>query len=117
MEKIKQAEGLCLMYYQCKKCGVRERLWNSRPRVTPFGISCAACKGHMLHVDWNRDEYAPNHRPSIGERIFIDWSKEAAEKHYYELVEKNWEHPEYPLSTTHPSKEEAVKSLMETWKS
>jgi len=116
VEKIKQPEGLCLMWYRCKDCKDKERLWNSRPRVTPMFITCSKCKGQMSHIHWNSDEYAPNHQPKSGERVFVDFSKEAAEKLNKEKVEEYWDHSDYPLSKWHSSKEDALKSFMKEWK-
>lgn len=79
-------ERFALMWYACeagrgstfpggkarKHCGYRERLWNSRNGVTPFGIRCTQCDGFMSHVDWHLDEYAPDHKPLPGSRFFRD---------------------------------------------
>lgn len=74
-------ERFALMWYACeagrgqvkrKHCGHRERLWNSRNGVTPFGIRCTKCDGFMSHVDWHLDEYAPDHKPAPGSRFFRD---------------------------------------------
>lgn len=61
------AEAFSLMWYACKSCGSRVRVWNSRDGVTPFSMSCVSCdagfNGGMVHVHWNLDEYAPGHKP------------------------------------------------------
>jgi hypothetical protein len=113
-KEFKQREGLCLMWYKCKECDKEEQIWNSRPRVTPFSISCSGenCKGHMIHILWEQDEYLPNYLPSPGERIFIDWSKETAEKEYTEYIEKIWE----DLSKRFTTKTEALEALMDSWR-
>ena len=65
------AEAFCLMWYACRDCGHRERIWNSRDGVTPFCMGCPSCgQPSMAHVDWNLDQYAPNHRPALGQRIW-----------------------------------------------
>ena len=115
MEKIKQAEGLCLMWYKCEQCNKKERIWNSRPRVTPFMIGCSSCNGMMQHENFNLDEYAPNYQPSKGERIFIDWSKETAEIRHRKYIEQCWDHKEYPMSGMFKDKDAALKSLMDDW--
>jgi hypothetical protein len=71
-------EAFCLMWYACP-CGHRERVWNSRDGVTPFGFACPSCKEPKLqHVDWSRDEYAPQYQPAAGQRIWIDLSRDRA---------------------------------------
>lgn len=66
------AERFALMWYACK-CGHRERLWNLRDGVTPFGLGCPSCGGlELMHVDWKRDEAAPGHRLNRGQRFFRD---------------------------------------------
>jgi hypothetical protein len=71
-------EAFCLMWYACK-CGHRERIWNSRDGVTPFGMACPSCKEPTLqHVDWKLDEYAPNHAPAVGQRVWISMSRDRA---------------------------------------
>lgn len=61
-------------------CGHRERYWNSRDGVTPFGTSCPSCGGDMQHVEFGRDEYAPEHVPHTGQRMWISMTRERAEK-------------------------------------
>lgn len=63
--KYEHAEAFCLMWYGCK-CGHRERIWNSRDGVTPFGMGCPSCGGSMSHVDWQKDILAPQHQLNRG---------------------------------------------------
>ena len=113
-----QKEAMCLMWYQCKKCGVREQLWNSRPRVTPFIINCSACNGSMHHVDWHLDSYAPNFKPQKGQRIFVDLSREAYKKYKCAYIENYWNDETYPMSEQidlWKSKEEALQYFVDRW--
>lgn len=72
-------EAFCLMWYGCE-CGHRERIWNSRDGVTPFGLLCPSCGGTSLrHIEWRRDERAPNHKPAVGQRYFADGTPAEAE--------------------------------------
>ncbi|MDR6381784.1 hypothetical protein [Paraburkholderia caribensis] len=72
------AEAFCLMWYACE-CGHRERIWNSRDGVTPFGMSCPSCgEAKLFHVNFGRDTYAPDHVPRNGQRIWISMSKDRA---------------------------------------
>ena len=121
MIEIKQAEGLCHMWYRCNKCKTLERIWNSRPRVTPFTIDCdiEGCVGHMVHVKWDQDEYDPNYLPEFGDRIFVDWSKEAAVLDYYAYIEENWKKGENDipgLNSSFKTKEEAHEHFISDWK-
>lgn len=77
------AEAFCLMDYRCRSCGAVEKLWNSRDGVTPFSIPCRSVlcnvsSGHMgnpmVHTNMRKDEYAPEHVPERGQRVFIDRS-------------------------------------------
>jgi len=85
-----QPEAMSLMLYRCISCNKEEVIWNSRPRRTPFTISCSAenCEGHMQHVEWQLDTFAPNFSPNIGDRIFVDYSEEAQIKRAEEVWEK-----------------------------
>lgn len=91
-----QPEGFCLMHYQCTK-GHREIIWNSRPYITPFIIACK-CNAPMSHVDWKMDRYDPQHSPLSGDRIFVDLTPDLALPIAQELVEKNWNNPNCPMS-------------------
>ena len=96
----KHSEAFCLMWYACK-CGHRERIWNSRDGVTPFGFVCPSCKEPKLqHVDWRLDSYAPGHQPSAGQRIWIDMSRDRARviaQRTVDQVAKTREVPKYDL--------------------
>ncbi|WGS53531.1 hypothetical protein LFL96_20960 [Paraburkholderia sp. D15] len=72
------AEAFCLMWYACE-CGHRERIWNSRDGVTPLGFVCPSCKEPKLrHVNWALDQYAPDHVPAIGQRVWINLTRDRA---------------------------------------
>lgn len=74
------AEAFCLMWYVCRGCGHRERLWNSRDGVTPFGMGCPSCNGNqLLHADWHLDEYAPKHQLNQCQRFWRDGTPDEAE--------------------------------------
>lgn len=73
------AEAFALMWYGCP-CGHRERYWNSRDGVTPFMTLCPSCgRPSMQHVDWKLDTFAPNHKPAIGQRVWVDMTLPRAE--------------------------------------
>ena len=114
---MSQAENMCLMSYQCDSCGELEVIWNSRPRVTPFLISCSKkdCDGTMSHVTWDKDIPAPNHLPKKDDRIFIDYSYEAAKEFNIERVNKWWFDKDYPMCKSFETKEDAVEAFMKEW--
>lgn len=74
--KHRHGEAFCLMWYACKSCGHRERIWNSRDGVTPFGMGCPSCGWFgLMHVDWRSDERAPNHNLHRAQRFWRDGTK------------------------------------------
>lgn len=94
-------EAFCLMWYACKNCGHRERIWNSRDGVTPFGMGCPSCGGwDMLHVNFGLDQYAPEHKLHYGQRFWRDGTPDEAEAIMRERIESFRD--EYP---TTPEKE------------
>lgn len=72
-------EAFMLMWYACDKCGHCERIWNSRDGITPFGSACPSCGSVMNHVEWERDEYAPNHVLHQRQRFWRDGTPDEAE--------------------------------------
>lgn len=81
-------EAFSLMWYACK-CGHRERIWNSRDGVTPFGCLCPSCAGTMSHVEWHRDTPAPGHKLTIGQRFWRDGTPDEAEAIMRYRIEKS----------------------------
>lgn len=78
---LKHREAFCLMWYACP-CGHREQYWNSRDGVTPFGTACPSCGGPtMQHVQFGLDTFAPDHRPHLGQRVWVDMTRERAEQY------------------------------------
>lgn len=83
--KYKHVEAYCLMQYRCEDCRYEETIWNSRDGVTPFTVTCDKCGGIMQHVNWGRDCRKVNHKPGLGDRVFVDVTedniKEVAEEY------------------------------------
>lgn len=104
-------EAFCLMTYASNDGSVRERLWNSRDGVTPFIIVARDGTTELTHVDWHLDEYRPDYRPRKGERVFVSITPEMARDLAVKKVEFFWEHPDYPMSKTFETKEEAVEEM------
>jgi hypothetical protein len=72
-------EAWAVMIYVCDDCRHKERIWNARPHVTPFGgVPCPACPGTMTHAFFGSDVAMPDYRPVKGELIFIDTPPELA---------------------------------------
>lgn len=83
-------EAFCLMWYECKSrmCGHRERIWNSRDGVTPFGMTCPSCGGHELyHAYFGSDKYAPDHQLRDGQRFWRDGTPDEAEAYIRRRIE------------------------------
>lgn len=73
------AEAFNLMWYACKSCGHRERFWNSRDGVTPFGTACPSCgKPDLCHDQFHLDTYVPDHKPHFGQRTWISMTRDRA---------------------------------------
>lgn len=79
--KHQHGEAFRIMTYECKKCGFKELIWNSRDGVTPFCLVCPRCGNWAQeHVDWSKDVYAPHYEPPKGARIFVDLSPKKCKK-------------------------------------
>lgn len=87
----KHREAFCLMKYMTDDKTEKEFLWNSRDGVTPFVIHSATSGKKMMHVEWQNDLYAPNHRPKAGDRIFVDCLPEHIRDQAVAYVEKHWD--------------------------
>lgn len=114
---LRHAEGLCHMWYKCEKCGKEERLWNSRPRVTPFMIGCSkeGCDGTMQHENFHMDEFDISYQPKSGDRVFIDMPRELYKIRGNAQIDELWEKGEYPLKDTFESKEKAIEAYMKQY--
>lgn len=86
------AEAFCLMKYRADHRQLEEIVFNSRDGVTPFTITMRdGTPG--THVDWRGDAYSPDHRPRVGERIFVDLTEERAGELTRNNAEQMWERP------------------------
>lgn len=105
----KHGEAFMLMWYGCK-CGHRERIWNSRDGVTPFGIGCPSCGEIANHINWGLDEYAPDYKPKHGQRFFRDGTVGEAVTIMERRIESMKE--QYPLEPG--QREEIMREVRET---
>lgn len=71
-------DAFMLMWYACK-CGHRERVWNSRDGITPFGMDCPSCGDFLNHVNWGDDVAAPNHTLLPRQKFWRDGTPDEAE--------------------------------------
>ena len=104
------AEAFCLMTYATDDRTLVEVIWNSRDGVTPFGVRSVDGR-EMTHIDWHRDNYAPDFIPQPGQRVFGDLTRARAERLATERAELWWDHPDYPMSRMFDTKAEAAASL------
>lgn len=73
------AEAFMLMTYACRMCHHAEIIWNSRDGVTPFGLNCPSCgQPTMLHVNWEQDVYAPQHKLHRHQKFWRDGTPDEA---------------------------------------
>lgn len=108
---VKHVEAFCLMQYLDEVTADVEVLWNARDGVTPFTITSKAGNS-ATHVRWEEDQFAPNHVPSIGDRVFVDLTEEHARALRIQYVEEYWDSGEYKLCDRYSTKEEAVEELV-----
>lgn len=88
--KHRHAEAFHVMTYSNNELTIVETLWNSRDGVTPFSIIARDKAVPLLHTRWDRDIYAPNLIPAIGDRVFVDLTIERAFAHCYYWVKEHW---------------------------
>ena len=105
-------EAFNLMQYESKDGRERMVIWNSRDGVTPFGCSHPETGTELLHVRWNEDIRAVDHKPEVGEWIWVDLDPEKALQQTMARVEEWWDHPEYPMRDAFESKDAAARVLM-----
>ncbi len=85
MTRHQHREAFALMQYESDDGSVREVIWNSRDGVTPFCGTSRDGDTQLTHVRWHEDRYAPDHVPALGDRIFVDLTRDRA----MALAEKN----------------------------
>ena len=88
--KYVHKEAFCLMWYACKSCGHRERIWNSRDGVTPFGADCPSCStGIINHVRWEDDACVPDHDLKRWQKFWRDGAPDDAEAIMRQRIERS----------------------------
>jgi hypothetical protein len=101
------------MLYQDERTGEIEIVWNSRDGVTPYSMT-SRVGNDSRHVHFEADTCAPNHVPSIGQRIFVDLTLERATEGRRRYVERFWDTPIAgcaKMSERWETKEAAVEEL------
>jgi hypothetical protein len=99
------------MKYATKDGGEVEYIWNSRDGVTPFSVRSRS-GAEMTHVDWRNDRRIPDYEPQIGERIFVDLTPMRARILATAMVNRYWDHPEYPMSERYERREDAIDAMV-----
>jgi len=94
----KHPEAFALMQYESNDGSVREVIWNSRDGVTPFGVTARDGETSLRHVRWHEDRYAPDHKPALGERMFVDLTERRAQQLGMENARRFWDDPAWPAS-------------------
>lgn len=110
----KHREAFCLMLYR-DSADNEEWIWNSRDGVTPYGVTSK--QGHeSVHVEWTRDRCVPEHRPLVGDRIFVDLTIERATEFRRRQVETYWDQTilGHKMSDHWPNKENAIADLAQS---
>lgn len=110
----KHGEAFSLMQYQDENDpeGPIEWLWNSRDGVSPFIIGAREGEGLLRHTNWQDDIYAPQYVPNIGQRVFIDMTREAAERYLRNKIDRQWDKDE-EMRDRWGSKVDAFEKLLE----
>lgn len=107
MTKYRHKEAFALMWYECRNCDHKERMWNSRDGVTPFGTTCPSCGlPDLMHVAWHLDVCEPNYRPRRGQRVWIDMT----EAHASAIADRNLQ--KYPERLRGITREQLVESYL-----
>ena len=91
--KINNNDAFKIMEYRCDKCNASEFIWNSRNNVSPFTVRCRICDGSASHVNWSRDQFRPDFKPSKGMRYFADFTIERAHEvaeQFIKLLEERY---------------------------
>lgn len=109
---MKHAEAFCLMTYKCmaELCGNEEELWNTRDGVTPFTIDCKVCGSEAQHIDFQKDQFAPDYEPYEGQRIFIDMLEEKKRHIATKTLES---YRGTPFEVDREDREKVIKQIME----
>lgn len=112
--KMTHQEAYCRMEYKRPTENEIVVIWNSRDGVSPF---CAHIDGvEYQHINWQLDQYQRYWVPDVGDYIFMDTDYATWEKFEKDNVERNWDHPQYPMSQTFSTKEEALVELMKEFR-
>ena len=102
---FKHNEAFCLMTYRDEVTGKKERIWNSRDGVTPFYV------GKAHHVEFDKDTFAPEHIPQIGDRVFVTETKASARRGAERNVEVWWADDVHGCHAHYGTKEAMIDEL------
>lgn len=83
------AEAFCLLEYRTMDGSQIEHVWNSRDGIAPYTIK-SRLGTDLFRIRRDQDIYTPNYRPQPGQRIIVDYTREAAERDAWRLARKQW---------------------------
>jgi hypothetical protein len=63
----------------------------------------------MHHVEWEKDEYVPDHKPKKGDRIFVDLTVEKSREYAQRMLDEHWD--EFKIEGR--SKEEQLEMMVD----
>jgi len=88
----RHGEAFCLMTYRADDRHLEEVIWNSRDGVTPFVVNMKD-GSPGTHVDWRNDRCVPDHKPAVGDRIFVDLTEQRAHEIAAQQARRIWDAP------------------------
>lgn len=82
------------MHYCSENNTEIEFVWNSRDGVAPIFVVSREGKTQLRHTGGLLDQYAPDHVPQIGDRIFVNATPALLVSAVREYVNQHWDQPE-----------------------
>jgi hypothetical protein len=94
--KHTHSEAFCLILYRSSDGTQEEQVWNGRDSVAPSMIYARDAATPLQRADSPPAEYlGPDHRPKLGDRMFVDRSFAKLVALKQQLVKGAWDNPEF----------------------